>query len=108
MSYLLFAVTDEIMPMLIPLPSVRNAWNQFIIPLAIAKPMVLHGLVSTRWCFSQNASLKEGQISLYRNKAAAIHLLNQNLNFIHNVSGKTLETMITTTVLLAGQEVRYS
>ena len=108
MSYLLYAVTDEIMPMLIPLPSLCNAWNKFIMPLALAEPMILHSVLSSRWLFSQNPPLEEGQISLYRNKSAAIHLLNRSLNSVHNVSRKTLQAMITTTVLLAGQEVRYS
>ena len=91
--------------MLIPLPSVCNAWNQFIIPLALAEPMILHSLLSTQWRFSQKPLPKERQISLYQNKSAAIHLLNQNLINIHNASRTTLKAMITTTLLLAGQEV---
>ena len=91
--------------MLIPLPSVCNAWNQFIIPMALAEPMILHNLLSTQWCFSQIPLSKEGRVSLYQNKSAALHLLNQNLINIHNVSRTTLNAMITTTLLLAGQEV---
>lgn len=77
--------------------------------MALAEPMVLHSLLLTHWLFSQGLRQiprGEGSIPLYQNRSAAIRLLNQELNSIANVPRSTLEAMITTTVLLAGQEVR--
>ena len=104
------ADTDEIVSIALPIHDIRDAWNQTIIPLALAEPMLFHSLLSFAACnlhSLRNTPLAECRELVYSNKTAAISLINQRLTNIEDASEQTIISAIAAIIVLVGQEVRY-
>ena len=105
------ADTEEILPLILPVPNVRDAWKRTIVPLALAEPMILYSLLST---VARGLPVLRGtppgecSVMVYSHKVAAISLLNQKLDNISEAPKSTIEAAITTVLFSAGQEVRFS
>ena len=107
MTNIIIADTEKVNSLILPIEALRQAWNQFIVPVALAEPALLHAIstfASSNLPPLQNMPLADCLPLVHSHKMAAIRLINVKLRDVHEA---TQVPVIAAILFLAGQEVSF-